>query len=218
MTGHAHDLDLVAGLAGGLLDPAEEEEALRLVTSCDVCRHEYGVQQRIREGLAALPPPALTETERETIVSAARRRRSLRPGPILAAAAAVVVVAVGITAALDGDGSEAAPVVDLGDVTAVELAAELDRLVAEEAGGEETTAFLEERAEPEAAGASAEPDTESAGGAEEEAPPPEPPCEAPPGSTVTVLAVVDGRELVAFVSPDGAVLLDAGTCAPVSPP
>lgn len=220
MTGHTHDLDLVAGLAGGLLDAAEEEVALQLVASCDVCRTEHAVQQRIREGLAGLPPVALTEREKGLVV-AATRRRSFRPGPILAAAAAaVIVVVVGITAVLDGDDPRTLaappPIIELGDVSAAELAAELDRLVAEEAAIDDNAALLMERAEPETVPAPAA--DSAAGSAEEEGAPPTPPCDVPPGSTATVLAVVDGRAVVAFVSSDGAVLLDAGTCAPVSPP
>lgn len=247
MTSHAHDLDLIASLADGSIE-ADESEARRLIAECAVCRAEFDRQRRMREALAGLPPVVLTDAERHRI-RASLLPPTERPRPrqsgvrrpwreALGAVAALLVVAVGIVAVLEdtGESPPTAPLaadaesvgtpeefagtpafVNLGELSSLDLELALDRIVTEESDKASDSARGSGDLGPETTAAS-----ESAAGTASAATA-APTCEPPEGSAVVaaVVAVVDGRPIVAFVLDEPAgrrqIILDASTCAPLDP-
>lgn len=219
MSAHVHDFDLVAGLADGSLDPAGEAAARRAVAECERCRAELALQGAVRERLSHLPAVALTPGERHRLVTATAPARRRFLVPALAGVAAVVAVAVGLAGSLDREPpttlavsteAPAAPVVDLGPVGADELAGALAELVAGRAA---------EGGDAGAAGAGEELAGTAADSAAPAARAERTPCDPPVGEAVaaTVVAVVDGRDVTAFVvgDPPRALVLDSETCAPL---
>ncbi len=95
---HSHDLDIVAALADGSLEPEQHDAARRLVDSCEECREEFAAQSMILEVLSEPAPATLTELERARLHQAvgrldpqpAQRRGWLIWMPRVAVAAAAV--------------------------------------------------------------------------------------------------------------------------------
>lgn len=145
------ELDLIAALAAGDLDPAAVAEAEALLVRDGVYQEEYEAQQRANEALADVGPARMTELERARVrravvaevaapspkPAAPRSLRWLRP--LAVAAAAVVVVGFAGLALSDlRSGETAAETSDLSTntlVTASESAA--PRLGSDEAGAAE---------------------------------------------------------------------------------
>ncbi len=96
---HDHDLDLIAAYVDGT---DEHGEGRRLVESCPDCRREFTAQVEVRERLASLAAPVLTQSEQKALRTAIDRELdqgatitplTRRWAQIGAVAAALIVVA-----------------------------------------------------------------------------------------------------------------------------
>lgn len=61
---HSHDLDTIAALADGSLEPERQDAARRLLDYCEECREEFEAQTMIIDVLSETEPATLTDIER----------------------------------------------------------------------------------------------------------------------------------------------------------
>jgi hypothetical protein len=111
---HEHDFDLIASIAEGGLNPAEQRAAEARLESCQDCRTDLQLQREALALLRSAPTVSMTDLERASVhrgveqrVGPAVRTERLRPGapwfqrlmPVMSAAAALLIV-VGVGSVL----------------------------------------------------------------------------------------------------------------------
>lgn len=130
-----HDLDLISALAEGRLE--DTATAQELVASCEECAELYRAHLTVREAVEAEMSPQMTHMERARLHNSLWAEMDPAPTPVpsstpwwyrLMPAAAVLVVAVGV-----------ATVLNSGDDTGTEEAAELQTTASDDAGADSAT-------------------------------------------------------------------------------
>jgi hypothetical protein len=160
---HAHDVDIVAALAGGWIDDDEERTAAEvLVEDCEECRAEFELHTDVSTWLSSAAEVSMTDEERESLHrrvhaeaapggnvvampdrSARATRGWLRIGSV--AAALVMVVGVGgILTQLDGaDSGETSADGGTADTAAAEAADPVEGLLRDDSGGGDAATALQ---------------------------------------------------------------------------